>query len=57
MTFHAYIPIQNNIVEHKLCIWGHTYSMYPNVPENLTFLTPRYKYVHVHIGAGEGGGG
>ena len=24
-------------------IWGHTYSTYANVPENLTFLTPRYK--------------
>ena len=22
---------------------GHTYSTYANVPENLTFLTPKYK--------------
>ena len=56
MAFHAYTTIQNNIVVHTLCTWGHTYSTYPNVPEELTFLTPRYKYVHAHIGAGEGGG-
>ena len=56
MAFHEYTPIQNNIVVHILCIWGHTYSRYANVPENLTFLTTRYKYVYVHIGAGEGGG-
>ena len=56
MAFHAYTPIQNNIVVHALCIWGHTYSMYANVSENLTFLTPRYTYMYVHIGPGEGGG-
>ena len=56
MAFHAYTTIQNNIVVHTLCTWGHTYSTYPNVPEELTFLTPRYKYVYAHIGAGEGGG-
>ena len=46
MTFHAYTPVHNNIVVHTLCIWGHRYSTYENVPENLTFL-----------GAGEGGWG
>ena len=56
MAFHAYTPIQNIIVVHALCIWGHTYSMYANVSENLTFLTPRYTYMYVHIGPGEGGG-
>ena len=35
---------------------GHTYSTYANVPENLIFLTPKYKQMYVHIGAGEGGG-
>ena len=54
MAFHAYTPVQNNIVVQTLCIWGHTYA---NVPENLTLLTPRYKDMYVHIGAGEGGGG
>ena len=57
MAFLEYAPIQNNIVVHILCIWGHTYSRYANVPENLTFLTTRYKYVYVHIAVGEGGGG
>ena len=57
MAFHEYTPIQNNIVVHILCIWGHTYSRYANVPENLTFLTTRYKYVYVHIAVGEGDGG
>ena len=54
MALHAYTSVQNNIVVHTLCIWGHTYSTYANVPENLTFLTPRHKYIYVHIGAGEG---
>ena len=57
MALHAYTSVQNNIVVHTLCIWGHTYSTYANVPENLTFLTPRHKYIYVHIGAGEGGEG
>ena len=57
MTFRAYIPIQTIYictVVHTLCIWGHKYSMYTNVPENLTFVCPRYKYKYLNIKAGEG---
>ena len=44
-------------VVHTLCIWGHKDSMYTNVPENLTFVCPRYKYKYLNIKAGEGGRG
>ena len=56
-NIYIYIHIYIYTVVHTLCIWGHKYSMYTNVPENLTFLCPRYKYKYLNTGVGEGGKG
>ena len=53
MTFHAYVFLQNNIAVQNVFRFIHTVHT-QNVTKNLTFLTPRYKYVCVHIGAGGG---